>query len=175
MVGNLQLLLTAQYAAHFTAVAQAAIRIPHEAKIPVFQYLRPLITPYALRKILKHYRVMSDLSQMPPCTGIFTQTLGLPCAHLIRHAIDSKCPLEASSVHSHWHLKSLENPSAPLQYNAELFIQDPPIARPKGKPANPRPSRAKRSGQPANSTQREPSEFERVLRSAQTPYSRPKL
>ena len=137
VVNNIELLLTAQQVGFLSALSQAATRIPHEAKIPIFCYILHFITPYALRKVLRQYQDVADLPQLSSCTGVFTQTMGLPCAHQLRHAIDSETPLTLSHFHSHWHIKPLVNPSVPLQYGSEIFLQDPPRARPKGRPQAP--------------------------------------
>ena len=178
VVDNLELMLAAQQSSYIANLSAASLRIPFDIKIPPFNIIRRYVTPQALRKVLVHYNDLSKITPFPTCTGVFTHTLGLPCGHKLREAIDTEQPLNLWSVHSHWYFQPLEQPSERLAYSHELFIQDPPIIQSRGRPqkitatASSREAARRIQRQVASqiqqeaesSTRRYPSEFEIVER-----------
>ncbi|KAG6990012.1 PKS-NRPS hybrid synthetase [Fusarium oxysporum f. sp. conglutinans] len=89
------------------------------------------------------------LSELPACTGVFSKTTGLPCAHIILPLQQKEECLQISHFHSHWRYR---RPGSP-----QLIIQ----------PRRHFDRLAIRSVVPLTSTQREPSLIEHVEKQIQ--------
>ncbi|RKF65120.1 hypothetical protein GcM3_126021, partial [Golovinomyces cichoracearum] len=66
----------------------------------LFQGCFGVITWHALRLVQQHLQLVS--LPLQPCTGTFTQSMGLPCAHLcdIKKSTGGLTP---SDFHKHWY------------------------------------------------------------------------
>jgi hypothetical protein len=151
------------------------MRLAHDLRLPIFRDLHAQVTPFALRRILSQWRLLASIpTALPRCTNSFTTSMGLPCAHRIQARIYSEAPyiLKLKDVHPHWRFTKLarlvtannepEVASEPI--DPVLLVQNPPIARARGRPAGSTAAvaRTRREQQLEDSTQREPSQFERV-------------
>ena len=156
VVENLDLMLINQRHDYLIAAEEAKVRYPMDLKIDVFRNLAAFVTPYALRKILEEYkRLIDEPTVLPACTKAFSTSLGLPCAHIIQERLTSN-GLMIEDVHLHWRLERFFIQSDPLRH-----IRDPEVVRTRGRPMGAE-NRTRREEVFADSTLREPSQFERV-------------
>jgi hypothetical protein len=61
--------------------ARDQIRIDLSLDQKTFGTCFSTITPIALREVRSHIRAIEQ--PLGPCSGIFTKTMGLPCAHVV--------------------------------------------------------------------------------------------
>ncbi|KAL9570411.1 hypothetical protein ACKAV7_005419 [Fusarium commune] len=87
--------------------------------------------------------------EVPDCTGVFTRTQGLPCAHQLIDLMKANMPIPISKIHSHWRYRRPGHPQPIIQPRKvfDRLILSSTI--------------------PATSTQREPSQFELVEKANQ--------
>jgi len=76
------------------------IRTPLDLSGPLFSTIRGWVSHEALRKVDQQRRRLE--SNIPACTGAFTRTQGLPCAHTLRPLVEDCLPLQLHHFHSHW-------------------------------------------------------------------------
>ena len=74
--------------------------IPVDIDKKLYQGCFGVVTWHAFRLIQRHLELVS--LPLQPCTGSFTQSMGLPCAHIckIKKATGS---LSLSDFHEHWY------------------------------------------------------------------------
>ena len=117
------------------------VRTPLDLSGPLFSTIRGWVSHEALRKVDQQRRRLEG--DIPACTGVFTRSQGLPCAHALRPLIEDCLPLQLHHFHSHWLLyRASENP--------ELIIE----------PRRQFDTLTGRSASAHSSTRREPSLFE---------------
>ena len=166
-------------------IGEAKQRTPHNFRKSLYRDLTAFVTPFALREIDDHYKRLLDAQDknttLPPCTGVFKRTMGLPCAHVIEERLADATNggvLKLTDVHPHWRFKKpARHYQEPDEYvnvdeNEEdetptqdplLLIQNPRVAKSKGRPRgalNRQKSSRKSTKTSTNSTQRDPSAFE---------------
>ena len=69
------------------------------------------VSIFALKKINEQYQKVAHATlqkPLPPCTGSFLKTMGLPCAHIIQH-LDSNQGLILDNIHKHWWIQSVSH------------------------------------------------------------------
>ncbi len=98
---------TVQYANYDGDLEESKTRMPQDLRrMPIFRDLYGFVTPFALRKIRDHYnRVCGQPIAIEDCTGIFTRTMGLPCAHKIQERLYNRVGggvLKLEDIHRHW-------------------------------------------------------------------------
>lgn len=76
------------------------IRTPLDLSGPLFSTIRGWVSHEALRKVDQQRRRLEG--DIPACTGAFTRSQGLPCAHTLRPLIEDCLPLQLHHFHSHW-------------------------------------------------------------------------
>ena len=119
------------------------IRTPLDLSGPLFSAIRGWVSHEALRKVDRQTRRLEG--DIPACTGAFTRSQGLPCAHTLHPLIEDRLPLQLHHFHSHWLLyRGSEKP--------ELIIE----------PRQQFDALTARSASAHTSTRREPSLFEAV-------------
>ncbi|CAB4430671.1 unnamed protein product [Rhizophagus irregularis] len=78
--------------------------------LPIFAHNNPLyanikgkISIFALKKINEQYQKSHATAKepLPPCTGFFSTTMGLPCAYNIQQ-LDNNQGLILDNIHKHW-------------------------------------------------------------------------
>ena len=73
----------------------------------LFTRLKKYVTSYAILKILPQVKMLKEKQlkeeELEPCTGSFTQSLGLPCVHTIEQRSLANKPLTIDDVSQHWH------------------------------------------------------------------------
>ncbi|PWA86891.1 protein FAR1-RELATED SEQUENCE 5 [Artemisia annua] len=85
-------------------LASERIKVPHNCNTPIFRELLSNLSLFALKEIHKQYVKAKD-GKMTSCTGHFMATMGLPCAHKIKHMKGNVLSLDL--VHSHWRIDTL--------------------------------------------------------------------
>ena len=83
--------------------AKQQTRTPIELSGSLYSVVRGWASHEALRKVeAQRKRLQQD--RIPTCTGVFSATLGLPCAHTIEPLLRQEQPLQLHHFHTHWHL-----------------------------------------------------------------------
>ncbi|CAG8538571.1 4883_t:CDS:2 [Cetraspora pellucida] len=157
-------------------VASEHIHIPLFAlNNPLYTNVRGKILSFTLKKINDQYQKTKHAisrEPLPPCTGFFSKTMRLPCAHTIS-LLENDQALMLHNIHEHWWilehspvLEVKENASRVQQATAHVTLDNmintlPMILQ------NPREvsTRGRLSGiqhSSVNSTRRDPSGFELV-------------
>lgn len=133
--------------------AKQQIRTPLELSGSLYGHICGWVSHEGLRKVeAQRKRLLNDL---PHCTGVFTMSLGLPCAHTIQDLISQERPLLLDNIHPHWYLQRLGTPDIMIEPRRQVDRL------------------AARSTKPQSSTQREASGFEAVA-AAIKPRAKPK-
>ena len=84
VVDCIDLMLLNQRNDYIIAFEEAKMRLAHDLRLPIFRDLHAKVTPFALRRILPQWRLLtSNATVLPRCTNAFTTSMGLPCAHRI--------------------------------------------------------------------------------------------
>jgi hypothetical protein len=81
--------------------AKDRIRTPLHLNRAQYQACFGYITNTALRLVNSNYA--SSEKPLKSCTGVFTTTTGLPCAHRIEHIQEARESLLPSNFHGHWY------------------------------------------------------------------------
>ncbi|CAG8613947.1 3445_t:CDS:2, partial [Cetraspora pellucida] len=86
-------------------VASERIHVPLFAlNNPLYSNIRGKVSTFTLKKIneqcQKTNRAITE-EPLPPCTGSFSKTMGLPCAHTIS-LLENDQALTLDSIHEHW-------------------------------------------------------------------------
>ncbi|CAG8815751.1 14551_t:CDS:2, partial [Gigaspora margarita] len=72
-----------------TMIASEHIRFPAFVfNNSFYSNVRGMVSTYALKKVNEQYQKTNSTTTqepLPPCTGSFLSTMGLPCAHYIQH------------------------------------------------------------------------------------------
>ncbi len=100
---NIVGLIQSQHKHHLDETARQLTRVGLHVNTPFYALLIGKVTTFALNK-LSDELARSRHDDFPRvCTGTFTQSMGLPCAHTLRqlHADDRQIPL--SAIHRHWY------------------------------------------------------------------------
>lgn len=85
---------------------------------------------YSIRRISEQVskaKRATDLAPLPPCTNIFTRTIGLPCAHRISGLLKSNEAIPLTDIHPFWKTGLSETESEYLPLLEPLV----PLPRPK--------------------------------------------
>ncbi|KAJ3453427.1 hypothetical protein MRS44_017674 [Fusarium solani] len=150
---TIKLVLANQLAELKANQARQHITIPLQLSGALYSNIRGWISHEALRRVEAQRQRLSR--EHPACTGVFTKTLGLPCAHSLKPLLDEYQPLLLHHFHSHWYLQRSGSP--------QLLIE----------PRKQFDHLAASSTLPPTSTQREPCAFEAVEKAVQ-PKAPPK-
>lgn len=121
--------------------------------------------------MLKQFSYLNNTPERPhiaQCSKTWTTVMGLPCSHLIKERLSTPPGiLKIEDIHPHWRFvkPSIEDrtPPSPSVIDPLLQVQEPTMARARGRPAGSSiqpPTQAQLAEEA--STQRMPSEFERV-------------
>ncbi|KAJ3453719.1 hypothetical protein MRS44_017966 [Fusarium solani] len=149
----IKLVLSNQIAGLEANQAQQHASTPLQLSGAFYSHIRGWTSHQALRRV--HAQRERLLKEYPACTGVFTRTLGLPCAHILQPLLEQKQPLQLHHFHSHWHLQRSGTPQLLIEPRKQF---DRLVAS---------------STLPPTSTQREPSAFECVEKATQ-PKAPPK-
>jgi hypothetical protein len=133
--------------------AKQHLRMPIELSGSMYSIVRGWISHQALRKV-EEQRKRSLQKDMPPCTGIFSRSHGLPCAHKLKELEEQDQTLGLEHFHKQWHLCRRGSPQL-LREPRRQFDRV-----------------AAQSSQPQSSTRRELSGFE-IIESRDRPKAQP--
>ncbi|KAI7770667.1 hypothetical protein LZL87_014325 [Fusarium oxysporum] len=136
--------------------ASQQMRIPIELSGSLYSAIRGWVSHEALRKVEEQRKLLLK-ENLPGCTGAFSRSHGLPCAHTLKALQEQGQALRLEHFHTHWHL----NRHGVHQLLLEPRHQPDRIAA------------DSTTGRPQSSTQREPSAFEAVQATVQ-PKAQPK-
>lgn len=122
--------------------------IPIELSRVQYSQIHGLVSHEAQRLVQDQFTLLKDNGALlsPQCTGTFSRSLGLPCAHKLRDMIAADEVLTREHFHQHWHLQRPNQP-IPQHLLEPLSRVDRLVAR---------------SNKPTSSTRREPSGFETI-------------
>ncbi|KAL9564051.1 hypothetical protein ACKAV7_011825 [Fusarium commune] len=125
--------------------ASQQMRIPIELSGLLYSAIRGWVSHEALRKVEEQRKLLLK-ENLPGCTGAFSRSHGLPCAHTLKALQEQGQALRLEHFHTHWHLN---------RHGVHQLLLEP----------RHRPDRIaadSTTGRPQSSTQREPSAFEAV-------------
>ena len=187
VVDAIDLMLNNERQTYKIALDEAKNRCPTYCKKPIFRDLYTKVSPFALKQVLPHFLKVTN-HEMKPCTQYFTTTMGLPCAHVIEQRMSEAAGvLKIEDIHPHWLLEKaiprrdqtpIDDSEADSNSEADpdavidpaalelLHVNDPAVVKARGRPPGARnKSKKKRTREEAfeDSTQREPSQFEREI------------
>jgi hypothetical protein len=99
--------LTGQYHNYEQKFEEAKARLPLELRgVSMFRDLTAWVTPFALKAVNAQFkRLKCEPIAIVPCTGTFTKTMGLPCAHKIQERWYDRAGgnvLKLEDIHPHW-------------------------------------------------------------------------
>jgi hypothetical protein len=97
-------------------------------------------------KLVENHRKIWNTDQgtsLPPCTRVYTTTLGVPCAHVVQGRLRAIQPLEVIDFHLQWRLDRLET-LPPL--DPPVLLRDPAPVRIQSRPKEDRKNRRLPSG-----------------------------
>ena len=187
VIHTVETVIMNQYRNYQTDMEVAKVRVPLQCQQNVFRDLIPWVTPFALTQICEQWNRIRSLQEgqlLPLCTRKFTTTVGLPCAHTIQLRLlelpNRSGAIRLGDIHDHWlferpHVpRGLLPPQIPSIHpppDSLLLIQNPPAARPRGRPAGAiedlTERQRRRQQAQANTTQREPLQVELAERNIQ--------
>jgi hypothetical protein len=86
---------------------EAKARLPQELRgVSIFRDLTAFVTPFALKLVNAQFqRLKCEPTAIVSCTGTFTKTMGLPCAHKIQERWYDRAGgniLKLEDIHPHW-------------------------------------------------------------------------
>lgn len=179
VVDSIDTQLSGQRQEYIGAINMAMSRCPIELKAPWLRDVVAHVTPYALRKILYHWRDIvkqqKDERIQKPCTKTFKIIMGLPCGHDVIKILKQDPPgaIKLEDIHAHWKYNkphvTAEEPEGNEQIISTqdvidplLRVIDPVVVRTKGRP--PGSNNKRKTDEHERSTHRNLSGFEHVER-----------
>jgi hypothetical protein len=156
-------MLTNQHSEYDGAIAHNCIRTLHIVNNPFYSQLLGRISNYALGQLWNQQYRLTNIDTLAKCTGGFSHSMGLPCAHAIQNRLSENGCLTIDDIHPHWHFL----PQTPL--TAIPLVLEPAIAQTRGRPNaqttrshRTLSTRASRARLAASSTRRSLSAFEQL-------------
>ena len=130
---ELYLTRTAQQILHKIGYERSKIKDSHRKC--VFAPLHYYISHYALDQVLEHCNQFNlfanyESVELPPCTRVFSSTMGLPCAHTVQDRLRNVTPLQINDFHPQWFL---DNSAECPPVDPILLLRDPVKIRTRGK------------------------------------------
>ena len=191
---KLKLFLKSVWSNYDVKLEENKARLPNRLRgIFIFRDVTAFVTPFAMLQVFEQYkRLCCEPTAIPACTGSFSKTVRLPCAHKIQERWYDRANggvLKLEDFHPHWQYikrpqaqedtEDIEVPGTPPPTSVIediLRVQEPAVVRAKGRPPGalnraragpgsiPPPSASQQRRQQAfeRSTRREPSGFELV-------------
>ncbi|HEY9302379.1 MAG TPA: hypothetical protein VIQ31_39655 [Phormidium sp.] len=93
----------------------------------LFSNINGKVSLFALRLVYEQYERLSSEDKLPPCTHSFTETMGLPCCHVMQTLIEKNEPIPLFSIHKQWWLDDIEPAiinSAETKLLVEMVLAD---------------------------------------------------
>ncbi|KAG5566439.1 hypothetical protein RHGRI_002122 [Rhododendron griersonianum] len=91
-----------QYNEIKTKIASEKLRVTHKFQIPMLKELVSQVSFFALGELFKQCELARTDYVLGPCTGHFSRTMGLPCAHMMRDKKDGTLLLD--DIHPQWRI-----------------------------------------------------------------------
>ncbi|KAF7138128.1 hypothetical protein RHSIM_Rhsim07G0193000 [Rhododendron simsii] len=91
-----------QYNEIKTKIASEKLRVIHKFQIPMLKELVSHVSFFALGELFKQCELARTGYVLGHCTGHFSRTMGLPCAHMIRDKKDGTLLLD--DIHPQWRI-----------------------------------------------------------------------
>lgn len=89
-------------------ISQDRQRVRDLHRHPIFKKLHHIISSFAVDKVFRHIKqfnlIANPRAELNPCTGSFTRTMGLPCAHTIQPLLQERRPLQPEQFHLQWRI-----------------------------------------------------------------------
>jgi hypothetical protein len=82
--------------------AEIQTKIPKFTMIPLFSHLRSHLSPHALQKINNQRQLALEKGPIGICTHYFTNSMGLPCKHMIRELLKVNQPIGLDKIDPFW-------------------------------------------------------------------------
>ena len=128
--------LKGQYHNYVQQLEEAKARLPIRLRgVPIFRDITAWVTSFALLKIHDQYkRLACEATAISKCTGTFTRTMGLPCAHKIQERWYDRAGgdvLKLEDMHPHWRFIK---PSSQAQVHEEETVSETMPKTPPGTP-----------------------------------------
>ncbi|KAH7838946.1 hypothetical protein Vadar_033020 [Vaccinium darrowii] len=100
-----------------TKIASEKLRATHKFRIPMLNELVTHVSVFALGHLFKQSELAKSDYVLGPCTGNFSRTMGLPCAHMMRDKKDGT--LQLGDIHPQWRIdiRSFTNMDGGVQRN----------------------------------------------------------
>lgn len=163
VLGKLERLLIDQHHNYNGKIEEAKARLPKKLRNrPFMRDLTAYVSPKALNLVVDQYlRVSAQPTAIVACTGTFTATMGLPCAHRIQECLYDQASgriLKLEDIHPHWRFVKPPRPATGAAEGQEevnthggddeatkvertpsspkdiLRIQEPAVVKAKGRP-----------------------------------------
>ncbi|XP_030445922.2 protein FAR1-RELATED SEQUENCE 5-like [Syzygium oleosum] len=99
------------------------VRVPHHLHIPLFRNLITRVSVFTLDKLYKQTEIAKSRVELPPCTGHFVQSMGLPCAHEIRFRFSDGLPLDIINLRWRLDTRSFLDGDITQNYEEDSFKQ----------------------------------------------------
>ncbi|CAG8517934.1 46487_t:CDS:2 [Gigaspora margarita] len=99
------------------------MRIPHKQNILFYRELVTKVSSFVLKKVHEQYlKVLTANSTepLPACTGTFSLTMGLPCAHIIKRHLVAHQILNLYDINQYWWIDRSILPQQNLTENNQL-------------------------------------------------------
>jgi hypothetical protein len=117
VVDRIEVMLINQLKTYRMNLTKAKRSTPYALSHTVFRNLLGRVTPHALWMMYGQFQRLNKATTkdpLPPCTGVFTKTMGLPCSHAIKARMeeveDDLGRLLINDVDVHWHFKKPPGP-----------------------------------------------------------------
>ena len=123
-------MLINQHSEHNTIIGANKLQTPHISKGPFYAPLLSYISHYALGCLSDQCHLLSQSEELSQCTGSFTKSMGLPCAHKMHERIANNGVLQLDDIHPHWHILPIVSPVI-----ANPLVLEPAIIVGRGRPS----------------------------------------
>lgn len=148
-------MLTNQHTEHETEIFKQRLRVPHHVNTSFSAPLIGKVSTYPLNKLHEQLLISQQSGLTTTCDVVYTQVMGLLCAHQLRKLTESGQSVRSNYIHRHWFFDPEQAPAL-LPVVLDPQVQNLLLVRTKRKP---------RGG--ATGTRRHLSQFEIVTSSRQ--------
>ena len=80
----------------------------HETQDALFSGMLPHVSKFACMQIVKQLKIATDDEPSSECTGVFRQTMGLPCSHELKWHKSRQHTLRIIDIHPQWRTRQVE-------------------------------------------------------------------
>ncbi|GAA0183616.1 hypothetical protein LIER_30994 [Lithospermum erythrorhizon] len=87
-----------------TKIASEQIRVSRKFEIELFEELKTRVSEFAMEELYRQYELAISNELPFECKNHFQMTMGLPCSHMIKIAMDKGEPLRLGDIHPQWRI-----------------------------------------------------------------------